>query len=101
MCFEHREAVADTNPLAAAERIVGEGMTPLLALGQKAIRIEAFRFVPEVWMPVRGVWKNQQEGSGGHEHPAEVVVDGRVARLGLQASSGMLHAFASRTRTSG
>jgi len=57
-------------------------MAPHLAPGEKAIGIEAFRLVPEVGMPVRGVWEHQQVGAGGHEHAPEVVIDGRVARLG-------------------
>lgn len=39
--FEIGKVVADADPLAASERVVGEGMATLLSLGEKAIRIEA------------------------------------------------------------
>src|SRR5262245_37219076 len=53
MGFEHRKAVADADPLPAAERKVREGMATLFTFGKKAIWIEALRIVPEVGMPVR------------------------------------------------
>ena len=64
VCFEHGKTVADADPLSATEREVGERVARLLALWQKAIRIEAFRFVPELGMPVCSVRKQHEVGAG-------------------------------------
>ena len=75
--FGHVNTDALSRP--AAEREIRESRTCCREMWRKAVRVEGFGIVPEVWMTVGHIWRNEDGRAGRNAISAYFIVLNRVS----------------------